>query len=279
VTLRLPNDRLLCDLEPFVVAAPEHLASFDLAPFGLAIAPDARIDPLLVASAPFLELLVRLDAVTFGPEGMPMPRWLFLDGAGLPGAVVGLARRASAVEDEARVLLRVPDAHTGLVPHAMYIAVPAAEASTWVGHNLASVAEHLPGRNLAGLGRLTKALALRVLRASAQVGATQWASRALHVHARLGPLELLTAWTPAHGGPATLTYRASIDDASLRRLAGEASIAIADPAPDRWIDSADPAAMQELQDRLEAGDRFCIAGRPEPIAPGRQRVPVAQITR
>ena len=39
--------------------------------------------------------LVRLDRLTFGTEGMPMPRWLFVDGAGLPGGIAGLGRTCS----------------------------------------------------------------------------------------------------------------------------------------------------------------------------------------
>ncbi len=275
IALHPRNERLLRDLVPYVVATPDNLGRLDLAPFGLTVPEAARIDPLHTRSEIFLTLLARLDAITFGPEGMPMARWLFVDGSELPGGIVGLAREAGALDPEARALLRVPDAYVGLVPLAQYIAVPTIDPAVWVGHNLASAAEQLPGRGLEGLGRLAKALALKVYRAGAQIGATQWASRALHVHARMGPLELLSAWTPSHADPATLTYRASLDDTTLRHLAGDPSGHVAHPPPDFWIDSEDTAAMQALQARIEAGERFWIAGAPVTTAPHHQRVPVA----
>ncbi len=50
---------------------------------------------------------------------------------------------------------------------------------------------------------------------------------------------------------------------------------VAHPPPEMWIDSEDTAAMQALQARIEAGERFWIAGVPETTAPHHQRVPVA----
>jgi hypothetical protein len=35
----------------------------------------------------------------------------------------------------------------------------------------------------------------------------------------MGPLALLTAWTPAHAEAPSLTYRVDLDDAALRSLA------------------------------------------------------------
>ena len=273
------NERLLRDLAPFVVATPEHQARLELAPFGIAIPAIGRIDPLRASSARFLGLLSKLDALTFGPEGMPMPRWLFLDGSALPGGIVGLARPASALDPEARALFGLPDDDEGLVPLAMYIAVPTLDRGVWVGHNLASAAERLPRRGLEGLGRLTKALGLAVYGARAQIGATQWASRALHVHARLGPLELLSAWTPAHADIETLTYRAAIDDTTLHHLAGDPAGHVDHPPPDLWIDSADPLAMQSLQARIEAGERFQIVGPPVHLEGHHQRLPVHALPR
>ena len=275
ITLHPRNERLLRDLVPYVVATPDNLARLDLAPFGLVVPEEGRVDPLHTRSETFLTLLSRLDAITFGPEGMPMARWLFVDGSELPGGIVGLARAAGDLDAEARALLRVPETYAGLVPLAQYIAVPTLDPAVWVGHNLASAAEQLPGRGLEGLGRLAKALALAVYRASAQIGATQWASRALHVHARMGPLALLSAWTPSHADAATLTYRARTDATTLRHLAGDPAGSVAHPPPDMWIDSEDTAAMQALQVRIEAGERFWIAGAPETTAPHHQRVPVA----
>lgn len=269
------NRSLLERLELFAVARPETLAHFDTAPFDLAIA--EVFDPLRTASAGFLERLVRLDAATFGPEGMPMPRWVFLDGAEMTGGIVGFGARPAALSERARELLAIDAGDGGLVPLAMFIAIPTWEPGTWFAHNLASVAAQLPGDDLGGLGSLTKAVALRMFRARIQLGATQWDSAALFVHTRLGPLELLAAHAPAHGDAYTLTYRAAITDAALRNLARDPGGRVSYPEPDEWIASRDLDRRLALQRELESGARYVIAGRPRAVKRGLE-VPIARLS-
>lgn len=273
--LRPENDRLLEVLEPFVVATAANRARFDLRPFGLELREDRIFDPLHTRSAGLLERLGRLDVVTFGPEGMPMPRWVFLDGAELPGGIFGFGCEAEDLPDGGRALFELDAAATGFVPLSMFIAIPTHQPRTWVGHNLASAAPQLPAAGYKGLASLTKAVGLAVYRAEHQIGVTQWNSLALAVHTRLGPLELLTAWTPAHSEPWSLTYRARITEAALRNLAREPGATVSRPEPTRWIDSEDHAAMRALQDEIEAGARYVVAGRPEVLAAEHLRVPVA----
>lgn len=250
-------------LRPFVVATPPHQECFDMAPLGRSIAEAHRFDPLHTRSAPFLARLERLDRLAFGPEGMPMPRWLFFDGAELPGAIVGLGIAVEALDEAQRRFLEIgPAEESGLVPLAMYIAIPMLEAGAFFGHNLASVGRQLPGAPLRGLGSLAKAIGLATLRCTKQLGATQWDSAALHVHTRLGPLELITAWTPAHSEPWTLTYSVDIDEDGLWRLAGGSAPEAGEA--ERWIERDDHRAMRELQEELEAGAGWAIVGRPSP---------------
>jgi len=259
----------LSRLRPFVVATPSHQAALDPCPLGRPIAPAHRIDPLRTRSATFLERLERLDRLAFGPEGMPMPRWLFFDGAELPGVIVGLGIDARALSEDQRAFLELEDEPRGLVPLAMYIAIPMLEPGAWFGHNLASVGRQLPGAPLRGLGSLTKAVALAAMRARTQLGATQWDSEALHVHCRMGELDLLTAWTPAHSEPWTLTYRAHITDRALENLAhGRAAQA---PPSARWVEGDDYGAMRTLQEEIEGGARYAVVGRPGP-----RGVPIAR---
>lgn len=274
--LRPENPRLLQGLLPYAVVTRENQPHFDLCPFGLQIEPAHVIDPLHTAAAPFLERLEILDAATFGPEGMPMPRWVFFDGAELPGGIVGLARPAEALSARARALFRLPEGATGLVPLSMFIAIPTHQPGEWMGHNLASLGPMLPDARLGGLASYSKALGLAVFRAERQVGVTQWNSVALAVHTRLGPLELLTAWTPAHSEPWSLTYRAQITEAALRSLAREPGAALPRPEPERWIHSDDHAAMQALQAQIEAGARYVVTGRPRILDHERLEVPVAR---
>lgn len=278
MTLRPDNAGLLEELTPFVVATTTSRAHFDLCPFGLEIPPDSIIDPLRREASTFLDLLSILDAATFGPEGMPMPRWIFYDAAELPGGIVGFGCHVGALSPRLTEIFKIPPAYGGIVPLSMYIAIPTLSPGVWVGHNLASLREQLPGEPLRGLGRVTKAIALKVFRAAGQIGVTQWDSRALGVHARMGPLRLLTAWTPAHTFPQSLTYQVDIDDATLLRLAGDPLAPAADlPAPALWIRSDDHPAMEALQARIEAGERFCVAGSPERIDGDRSRVPIASL--
>ena len=50
------------------------------------------------------------------------------------------------------------------------------------------------------------------------VGAAQWTGKALGMHLRFGPLQLLTAYTPAHSYARTMTYRHRTDDETLARV-------------------------------------------------------------
>lgn len=277
MSLQPRNPNLLERLVPFVVATRQNRAHLNLSPFGMPVAESHIFDPLHTSSQHFLELLRQLDTLTFGPEGMPMPRWVFVDGAELPGGIAGYGCSVSALTPTARKLMHPPDDYSGLVPLSMFIAIPTHERGTWLGHNLASMAPQLLGDGLAGLGGLTKATGLEVYRATRQIGVTQWASRALYIHTRMGPLELLTAWTPAHSEPWSLTYRVNLDEAALLHLARDPRGSVSRPEPDEYIDSEDHAAMQRLHDRLEAGERWCIPASPEPVSPGRQRVPVSRL--
>jgi hypothetical protein len=277
VKLNLKNPQLLDGLELFVVAPEENRACFDLSPFGVPVGAEAVFDPLRDEASPFMDRLVSLDRSTFGLGEMPMPRFLFFDASALPSAIIGFAKRARALSPTTRELLWISRDDDGLVPLSMYIAIPMIEPGAFLGHNLASLAERIPDENLAGLGRVTKAVALKMLRATTQVGMTQWDSRALHVHTRMGPLDLLTTWTPAHAEPASMTYRAHLDDAALLHLAGDPAGQVERPEAELWIDSDDHAAMQALQGRIEGGERFRVVGAPERLADGRQRSPIASI--
>jgi len=259
--LRPPNALLLERLVPFAVAGEAVRARMDLRPFGEAIVPERFFDPLRSESTLILERLRALDALSFGPGEMAMPRWILLDGAGLSGAIIGLAARAEEAGDPVRELFGLRADDTGLVPYSMYIAIPSFEPDTWVGHNLASLASRQPrGENLRGLGGLTKAIALRALRARSQLGAAQWDSVALRVHVRLGALRLLTAWTPAHTKPWTFTYMAQIDEKRLRHLARDPDGQVSMPGAERWLRVDDHEGMQDLQHEIERGERWCIVG-------------------
>ena len=273
------NSSLLTELTPYVVAAPFNRPLLDLAPFGAS--PATVIDPTKLESASFLDLLHRLDGLTFGPEGMPMPKWVFYDCAEIPGAIYGLACPAERLWPVARALFQVPVGYTGLVPLSMNIAIPMQTRGVWFGHNLASAGPALRTAglqdvDLRGLGSLTKGLALRCFGAQTFWGATQWLSKALFIHVKFGPLRLATAWTPAHSERETLTYGFDVTDASLRASMGDPTVVLPRMDPDFWLDGYDTTAMRDLQDRIEAGERFVIPAAPK-HTPGAVHVPIAQV--
>lgn len=279
----IKGGHLLDQLVPYVVATPNNLTHLDLQPFGVAVQPEHIIDPLRLDSAIFLDLLHKLDGLTFGPEGMPMPKWVFYDCAEVPGAIYGLARPAAQVWPRVRQLFKIPDGYEGLVPVSMYVAIPMQRQGTWFGHNLSSLApvfrrlDLLDDLDLAGLGSLTKGLALKCFRVQQFWGATQWLSKALYIHVKFGPLDLQTAYTPAHSEHETLTYGFAVTDAKLRSSMGDLTIELPRPPVDYWIDGRDVAAMIALQDQIEAGGRFCIPCSPRRTGDSLE-VPIAGLT-
>lgn len=277
LTFATCNDRIINAYRPFLVCSSVSLAHFDTAPFGLAIPEGNVVNPLRMESEIFLHLLQRLDRLTFGPEGMPMPRWVFFDCAELPGGIFGFAKEADALSGRARKKLEVPRDYHGLVPFSMYIAIPMFKPGCWLGHNLASLNRVFPEEKLGGLGRITKGIALKVFRAAVQYGASQWDSVALYIHARFGPLDLLTAYTPAHSFAATFTYRFAITDECLRAACGDPEVELSRPQASFYLDTGDEKTMQELQAKIEAGDRFCIVGPPKREG-DRVTVPIAWVS-
>jgi hypothetical protein len=190
--------RTVKELTPFVVVPEMGKSRLNYSPFGLTVPTRYRIDPLRIDNAPFCHQLQQLDGRTFGPEGMPMDRWVFFDCCYMPGAIFGFGRPVDTMSDHAREVLGVPDNYEGLVPYSMYIAIPMANSGSWMGHNLASISPLLPEEDLKSLGTITKALGLKCFGTRVFFGATQWASKALWVHQKFGPLAIHTAYTPAH---------------------------------------------------------------------------------
>jgi hypothetical protein len=275
-TIQTRNDSLFSTCEPYLVAIEPHVEHLDLNPFGITTPGTNVVDPLRLSSEVFLTLLQTMDALTFGPEGMPMPRWVFLGGAELPGAIYGFARRVKDLPDEVNEKLKVPAGYDGLVPLSMYIAIPVAPPDVWFGHNLASLNPVFPALGLKGLASITKALALKCFRCKVQEGATQWDSDALHIHTRFGPLELVTAWTPQHSEPWTLTYRFSNTDEKMRFALGDPEGKVEYPEEEFHVVRSDIEAQQGLQRRLEAGERFVVTGRPRNHGM-KMEVPLAKI--
>jgi hypothetical protein len=239
---------------PFVVAPREHLCHLDLEPLGVPVPAALRIDPTRLAAQPFLTWIERLDAFTFGPQAMAMPRWVFYDCAEWPSALFGLAARPGAVSPTLRERYEVAPRDRAWVPVSLHVAIPTVAPGEFFEHNVGSLGREL---GLRGLGTFTKALGCALLRARTLVGAAQWTGKALGMHRRFGPLELRTVFTPAHSYPRTLTYRHGTDPATLRRV-----LEAREPAEvpcTTWVRVED-RALVGLQRKLERGARCWLAG-------------------
>lgn len=246
--------RALRICRPYVVAPKVHWPWLDLAPLGFVVQDSLKIDPTRLSSQRFLTWIERLDAQTFGPQAMAMERWIFYDCAEWPSALFGFAARPSEVSPGLRERFEVGLQEKVWVPLSLHVAIPTVTPGEFFEHNVGSVGGEA---GLKGLGTFTKAVGCAVVRAKTLVGAAQWKGQALHMHGRFGPLELLTAFTPAHSYSKTLTYRhdASVETLS-RVISGAASPSV---TPTHHV-RVDDAGLMGLQRRIEKGTQCTLAG-------------------
>lgn len=253
--------RLLDQCVPFVIAREAVLPTLDPAPFGVAIDPEHMFDPMRASSGGFIDLVKRLDDITYGPLALSMPSWVLYDCAVMPGVVFGYARPAQSVEPWVKTVLQIDDGYEGLIPMSLLIAIPRVDRSSVLVYTLCSINQVAAGAAPEGLWRLTLATGTRLLRCQRMMATCQWRSSQLGLFAGLGPLELLTAWTPAHDNPTTCTFTVRTDSAAQARLLrGDLT------GPEgihRYLDADDKEGMQALQDEIEAGLRIAVVGAAE----------------
>jgi len=255
--------------EPFLIAHKDVVGDLDRAPAGVAIPAGNVFDPQQRRNGEFLRMLALVDTITFGPFGMDMPSWVFYDCAVMPGAVFGLATRAGRLPGWAREALRVPADYGGLVPMSQFIAIPviggfadAGPPRTWLLYTLESMNQVAPGIAPHGLLAFTAFLGLQVFPIVELQGTAQWRSPKLATWADLGPLELLTALTPAHSLPRTLTFRLAVRDVHLASVLSSPRVHPDAPPPNALLDVDDEASLVELQREIEDGHRVVVVGHP-----------------
>lgn len=168
-------------------------------------------DPLTMKEVGFADAILNLEGKAFNASAMPMPRWVFYDCAVIPGFVCGFAQKTSTLSKAfIDALGENPDQEW--TPISLFIIIPTARPGEWVAHNLCTTNSLVPGsEKLYALGFLSKAFALWYANIEVLCGVTQWASPAMRLHCNYGPFEILTAYTPVHSYPRTLTYRTKLD--------------------------------------------------------------------
>jgi hypothetical protein len=180
-----------------------------------------------------------------------MARWVGYDCGLVPGAYFGFGLPAAELNHAIRAGLEVPDDYTGLVPFSIGIAIPFPDRQSWELIGLGSINQVAPGAGPAGLSRLTLAFATSLLHDEEIWFVCRWRSHLLGVFSGLGPLEVVTAWTPAHDYPSTVTFKIKPDDNARERLLSGAHHDPADVTT--YMDGDDVDAMQHLQSDIEAG--------------------------
>jgi hypothetical protein len=248
---------ILAEYRPYIVTTPKLRDRMNLEPLGHRLNVEHVYSSIHMSSGPFLDLIQHLDSRCYTVLQMRMPRWAFYDCGELPGAIVGLGRRAADLAPEVLRALEVPEGYTGLVPLTMFVAIPMLDRGHWLGHTINSIREVMDAGPTVGARRLTVAIALSALRAKRFTATTQWASDQLDVHAHFGPLELLAAWVPQHDKPATCVVRAAIDEDKLER-----ALSTDPPSPrySRIVDPTDDTSLIGLHRDIEAGSRVFISG-------------------
>ena len=263
--------RILETCEPFVISRAAVLPSLDIKPFQLPIPESHRFDPTRTESGAFIQLVKRLDDITYGPLGLSMPSWVFYDCAAVPGVIFGFARPAQSMEPWVLRALGVSADYQGPVPVSLLIAIPRVNREEMLVYTLCSINQVAAGAAPEGIWRLTLAFGTRVLGCTQLLGTCQWRAPQLGLFAGLGPLDLVTAWTPAHDNPTTVTFRVSTNaDARQRLLRGDST---GPEGIDRYLDADNFEQMKALQAEIEGGLRVAVVG-PAEIRGAETRVPL-----
>lgn len=175
-------------------------------------------NPLYIEQLEFCNLIMDIEGRAFQGANMAMPRWVFFDCAVMPGFVVGFAHRLETLPESLKKVFGKP-IQGEWVPLSLFISIPTIQPSSWVAHNLTSINSLLSKKDrLYGLGFLTKAFGLWYNNISTLFGMTQWENLALKLHSHYGNLEILTAFTPVHSHPRTVTYCCKVDPDLWKRF-------------------------------------------------------------
>lgn len=210
-----------------------------------------------MAEVNFADRILHLEGRAFGPKSMEMPRWVFYDCACVPGFTAGFAHRTATLPPELKKFYH-GSANDEWTPLSLFIIIPTMAGGEWAAHNLCSVNAVLPKeKQYYGLGFLTKAFALWYANVKVCVGFTQWMSPAIHLHSHYGNFEVLTAYTPVHSYPRTLTYRCQVDVDEWHRFFTRQSNPdfqkIYQPS-DFEVDPKSDESLISFQKRLEKGE-------------------------
>lgn len=209
-------------------------------------------------NAEFCKLLNKSNQLAFGgPRNMGMPLWVMLDCAILPAAMTGFMLSEDDTPDDLWELLEIEEDYEGWVPVSEYCAALTVEPGCVSGFSLHS---HIANQ---GIATRTKALALAVLDAKAQVGVTQFSNPSIRVHARFGPMEILLHRPSVHTHPDdSFVYRLDLPEMQMLETLAREPVEFGDerrPNGVHWsFDPSDERSHLRLADHLGDGGRAWI---------------------
>jgi hypothetical protein len=213
------------------------------------------INPTSLETPDFATMLLALENTAFKSIGLTLPRWALYDCSIMPGLICGFVHRTSKLPASIRKVLPVIDSFEW-TPLSLFICIPSNEKDHWVACNLCSVNSLLPkADNYSCLGFLSKAFGLWYCNIEKLYGVTQWKNQALSVHTSYGLFQLVTAFTPVHNIPQTLTYLVDVDSALWHRFV-ETENDWANPLQPAGF-SVEPdsdASLISLHHRIEKGE-------------------------
>lgn len=245
-------------LEVYIFSFRDNIESFNLDIYGHKIKDENIFDCTQTSSENFYLLLRQMDKLTFGDQGMAMDGWMYFDCSAMPGAIIGFGLNQETLPNELKSKLEIPKDYKGIIPISMFIAIPML-GNKWFGHNLSSLKSIL-GNDYAGLGLLTKLIGIHALKIKTLYGATQWGSAAIHIHAKLAPMELVTSRTPVHTHPNSLCYKSIYqEDEFLNILHGKENKR---EKEDFLLEKDDIKKQSEIQNLIESGKTYTITNQP-----------------
>lgn len=252
------------DLRPYVYIRPENRIKNPGQKFALNWFPMEPLfkNPLRMDEVDFADQILRLETRAFQASNMPMPRWVFYDCAIMPGFVAGFALHRSKATPEILEILQ-PQPNTEWLPISLFITIPTIAEKEWVAHNLCSINSLIPKeQSIYGLGFLSKAFGLWYANVETLCGITQWGSPAVRLHTHYGDFEVLTAYTPIHSYPGTMTYRMVTDAKEWQRFfTHEKAPSFDSKYKDAGfdVDPMDAESLKSFQKRIESGgSRFYL---------------------
>jgi hypothetical protein len=240
----LKYEKLLTEYTPYIVTTKDNLEKFNQKPFGLEL---KFIDAAAIENTQFLDVLNKIDGLSYGDKGLPMEKWVAFDAGILPSGFVGFGKIAKHINNSLKSKLNISD-EDFFVPLSEACAIPNVKNGTWISHTLGS----LDSNN--GLGTLTKALAIEVYGAKEMMGVAQYDNKSLKVHSKFGDMEILSALSPAHSLPdMTFVYKLSIKEDTVKK-ALEKSSASEKSVPDFYLNPFDLAAKKAMHKDITTGN-------------------------